>query len=73
MAHAATYTDVYPKAGVLTRLMAWTVATMDTIAETNPRMRRVRNLQAMTDTQLAALRIKREDIVHHVFRDVYYR
>ena len=73
MAHATTYTDVYPKAPLLTRIGGWFVDTMETIAENNPRLRRARTLQAMTDAQLAALDIKREDIVHHVFKDTYYR
>ncbi|MGR3269942.1 DUF1127 domain-containing protein [Thalassococcus profundi] len=73
MAHAATYPDVYPKAGVFTRLNAWFFATMEKIAENNPRIRRVRKLEALSDAQLAALGIRRADIVHHVFRDAYYR
>lgn len=72
MAHAITNTDFYPKAGVLTRIAAWVTFTMKNIAENNPRLRRVRRLQAMTDTQLTMLGIKRADIVHLVFRDVYY-
>ena len=46
MAHAATYPDVYPKAGVFTRLNAWFFATMEKIAENNPRIRRVPHAQA---------------------------
>ena len=72
MAQATTNTDLYPKAGVLTRLAAWVLETIEQIAENNPRLVRVRKLQAMSDAQLAALRIRREDIVHHVFRDVYF-
>jgi hypothetical protein len=32
----------------------------------------VQSLQAKSDDELAALKIKRDDIVHHVFRDLYY-
>ena len=36
------------------------------------RLREVQALQAKSDQELAELKIKREDIVHHVFRDLYY-
>ena len=36
------------------------------------RFERVQALQAKTDEELAALKIRRDDIVHHVFRDLYY-
>ncbi|WGW03539.1 DUF1127 domain-containing protein [Tropicibacter oceani] len=72
MAQATTNTDFYPKAGVLTRISAWFWEAMATISENNPRLRRVRALQALSDAQLAELKIKREEIVHHVFKDVYY-
>lgn len=32
----------------------------------------VRQLEAMTDTQLAEMGIARENIVRHVYRDIYY-
>ena len=35
-------------------------------------MRQVTFLQSKTDEELAAMGIKRDDIVHHVFRDTYY-
>ncbi|WP_299970618.1 hypothetical protein [uncultured Roseobacter sp.] len=38
----------------------------------NARAERVQALQAKTDEELAALNIKRDEIVHHVFRDLYY-
>ena len=38
----------------------------------NQRLNRIRILQAKTDVELAAMRIKREDIVHEVFKDLYY-
>ncbi|MFZ5962186.1 DUF1127 domain-containing protein [Thalassococcus sp. BH17M4-6] len=73
MAHAASHHDVYPKAGVFTRLTAWFHDTIEHMAENHPRLRRVRALEAMSDAQLDALRIKRSEIVDHVFRDCYYR
>ncbi|MBU2962514.1 DUF1127 domain-containing protein [Citreicella sp. C3M06] len=42
------------------------------IGEANPRLRRVEALQRLSDEQLAAKGLRREDIVRHVFRDVYY-
>jgi hypothetical protein len=32
----------------------------------------VRALEAKTDDELAALKIRRDQIVHHVFKDLYY-
>ena len=72
MAQATTNTDFYPKAGVLTRIAARFWDTMQSISDNNPQLRRVRALQAMNDAQLAALKIKRDDIVRHVFKDVFY-
>jgi len=42
------------------------------IGEAHPRLRRVEALQRLSDEQLAARGLKREDIVRHVFRDVFY-
>jgi hypothetical protein len=36
------------------------------------RLRKIKTLNAKSDTELAKLGIKREDIVHHEFRDLYY-
>ncbi|SFD93417.1 DUF1127 domain-containing protein [Roseivivax sediminis] len=41
------------------------------IAESNPRLRRVEQLQAMSDEKLAEMGLKREDIVRHVFKDTF--
>ncbi|MCX7564922.1 hypothetical protein OS189_01020 [Sulfitobacter sp. F26169L] len=40
--------------------------------EGNARVLRVNALEAKTDAQLAAMGIKRDEIVHHVFKDLYY-
>lgn len=42
---------------------------MAVVMESNPRLRRVQALQAMSDEKLAERGLKREDIVRHVFRD----
>jgi len=39
------------------------------IGETSGRMRELNALQGKSDAQLAAMGLKREDIVRHVFRD----
>jgi hypothetical protein len=38
----------------------------------NARVKKVRYLESKTDAELAALKIKRDDIVHTVFADLYY-
>lgn len=38
----------------------------------NQRLNRIHALQAKSDAELAALRIRREHIVHEVFKDLYY-
>lgn len=42
------------------------------IAEQNARLQQVERLQAKSDDELAKLGLKRDDIVRHVFRDLYY-
>lgn len=42
------------------------------ITESNWRVREAERLQAMTDVQLAARGLRREDIARHVFRDMFY-
>ena len=76
MAHAdipTTLTDHYPKEPVLARIWDWAGRTIQTMAENNPRLLRVQSLQAMTDAELDAQGITRDEIGHHVFHDVYYR
>lgn len=36
------------------------------------RVAEIERLQALSDDDLAARGLRREDIVHHVFRDLYY-
>lgn len=42
------------------------------ITESSPRLRRVEALQAKSDEELAQMGLKRDQIVHHVFKDLYY-
>ncbi len=41
-------------------------------AETHSRIEQVKRLDAMSDAELKARGIRRDQIVHHVFRDIYY-
>ncbi|SMX37850.1 hypothetical protein [Maliponia aquimaris] len=45
---------------------------LTSIAETNSRVKEVERLNALSDANLATKGLRREDIVRHVFRDVYY-
>jgi uncharacterized protein YjiS (DUF1127 family) len=45
---------------------------MSQVVEANSRIREVERLQAMSDDALAAKGIRRDDIVRHVFRDLYW-
>ena len=43
-----------------------------TIAEANPRLREMERLNAKSDEQLAAMGLKRQEIVRYVLRDMLY-
>ncbi len=47
-------------------------STLVRIAESNTRFAEVEKLQRLTDEELSAKGIRREDIVRHVYRDVLY-
>ncbi|MFD2738485.1 DUF1127 domain-containing protein [Sulfitobacter aestuarii] len=36
------------------------------------RLERIERLEAKSDAELAELGLRREDILHHVFKDLYY-
>lgn len=42
------------------------------IGESNPRLKRVEALQRLSDAELAEKGLRREDIVRHVFQDLFY-
>lgn len=42
------------------------------IGEANSRSQQVQRLHDMDDAELAARGIKRDEIAHHVFKDIYY-
>lgn len=43
-----------------------------TITESNFRVREAERLQRLSDSQLAARGLRREDIARHVFKDLYH-
>ncbi|WP_421702887.1 hypothetical protein [Aliiroseovarius sp.] len=43
-----------------------------TVMEQNSRVQLVERLNAKSDAELAKIGIERDEIVHHVFRDLYY-
>ncbi|XDA99387.1 DUF1127 domain-containing protein [Sulfitobacter sp. LCG007] len=58
--------------GVLRRIFASIGRGIMVVAESNSRLREVQALQAKSDDDLARLGIKRDEIVHRVFSDLYY-
>ncbi|MCX7559303.1 hypothetical protein OS190_06950 [Sulfitobacter sp. F26204] len=57
------------------RISAWfsnAFQAMQRASSAQRRFERMQSLQAKSDAELAALNIKRDDIVHHVFGDLYY-
>lgn len=47
-------------------------STLVKIGEAQPRYRKLQHYAAMSDEELAALGLKRDEIVQHVYRDVFY-
>lgn len=44
----------------------------DVYLESRSRMHQYEALNSKTDEELAAMKLKREDIVRHVYRDIYW-
>jgi uncharacterized protein YjiS (DUF1127 family) len=74
MANYATQitAPAFDLAGILRRGASAIGRVMVAMSESNARMQAVQRLNEMSDAQLAERGLKREDIVHHVFRDTYY-
>lgn len=73
MAHATTNTTIsIPVFSMIGRAFSAFGHWLVRIGEANPRIKAVQALNAMSDEQLAARGLKREDIVRHIFKDVYY-
>ncbi|KJZ19902.1 DUF1127 domain-containing protein [Loktanella sp. S4079] len=70
----AFFTDTVsaqPQPGILSKIGATIASAFSRIIEAQDRSDEVRRLNDMSDAQLAELGIKRNEIVRHVFRDVY--
>ncbi|SNR34700.1 hypothetical protein [Puniceibacterium sediminis] len=72
MAIAATNTPSNSIGHTLTGAFDGIINFLVRIAESNGRMKAVERLNAMSDAELAARGLKREEIVRHVFRDMFY-
>lgn len=60
------------QSGFLARLGTKIVNFIEAVQRSNSRARELERLNAMSDEALAEQGLRREDIVRHVFRDVYY-
>lgn len=59
-----------PAEGLFARFTTWMVNLVE--ARARARGNEIARLNSLSDAELAALGISRENIVHHVFRDLYY-
>lgn len=80
------YNDIASPAEVMGREITMTRNLLDAIANSiskfgraimansagQRRIDRVERLRAKSDAELAELNLKRDDIVHYVFKDIYY-
>ncbi|MFP7674797.1 DUF1127 domain-containing protein [Marivita sp. S0852] len=71
MALTQSYQD--EKQGFLSRLIDGLSRGFSQVTETNWRIREVERLQAMTDEALQAKGLRRDDIVRHVFQDMFWQ
>lgn len=67
----ATLTDT-PRRPLLGRMLSALGQAMIAHMERHSRLEQIRRLQALTDAELAAKGLRREDIPRYVFRDVFY-
>ncbi|MEM6890450.1 MAG: DUF1127 domain-containing protein [Pseudomonadota bacterium] len=71
--HHASAGDVIKSAfAAIERFFAGIGNTMISVAEGNRRIHMVARLQEKSDAELQDLGLRREDIVRHVFRDVFF-
>ena len=72
-AHTFSLTDNLRRAGAgLRRFFAGIGHGIMTGSTAHHRYEQVQRLQAKSDAELADLGLKRDEIVHHVFKDLYY-
>ena len=73
MAHITTQVPtVYTNFALISRFFSALFDGLVRIAENNPKMRQINALAALSDEQLAARGLKREDIAHYVFKSSYW-
>jgi hypothetical protein len=71
--HTVAASDILKQAGrSVLRFFGHIFDALAFAAEGNRRLKLVEKLQAKSDEDLAAMGLKREDIVHHAFRDVLF-
>lgn len=61
--------NILAKVGAFFASVGWAIAKSSSM---QARFDKVQRLNAMSDEELAALKIRREDIVRHVYSDLYY-
>ncbi len=69
MAHITHSTPSHSRIG---SALAHIGAMLTTITESNHRLQLAQRLHKMSDSELAERGLKREEIAHHVFRDLFY-
>ncbi len=71
----AFYTDTidnHPKASLAARVRQGVGRFFAGLADAQNRTQAVERMQDLSDKDLAKLGVRREDIVRHVYRDIYY-
>jgi len=61
-----------PLTGVVARILSAIFNGLIRIAEKDPHYRKIKKLSAMSDTELAEIGLRRDDIARHVFADRLY-
>lgn len=61
-----------PQKGFFARVFDAMILRIETHGNMASRRRMIETLEAKTDAELAKMGLRRENIVHHVFRDLYY-
>lgn len=69
---AMTNTAYAPRTNIFAQIGNGIMNALVAMTEANGRVKQIERLQSMSDAELSRRGIKREEIVHYVFRDVYY-
>ncbi|MEQ9449562.1 MAG: hypothetical protein RLN70_11770 [Rhodospirillaceae bacterium] len=69
---AMTNTAYAPRTNVFGQIGHRIMNALVAMAEANGRVKQIERLQSLSDAELASRGIKRDEIVHHVFRDMYH-